>query len=485
MRITRRYILGLMGSDLLSRVFAATVPAMRGQVAFDVDRLLESSRERGHADCRAGYRKYIASATVMLFSIPLVSRSGVGSGYAVVEEAGSGAGHTLSIQFGAGSYPERARGLNRLGFIQEAVVEERPGEPAECAWLAFMTTSKEASLDQAKKALYASGAVVPYSASQGVGRYGRFASRVDRLEFPSRYTWRDISQLVENARGAMAAGAGAEQQQSGSEKPATFLYQVRRAMLDRKPRTASDLVFNAKQFRLETQKADDAAATALFTEKQLVPSAGRVMRMDDLLTEERTSVKTPFRLWYTKGAEQSPPLRFEYQAKSFLRLTFEAAAAADTPAIRLAFKTTLTIRTGEDALKQSRVHFFWQKNSSSQFRTGVSLHSHTFHSRESMDFIERAIAHTPWLSGAMRKQRARYRSLKGGRELDLRRAWWTPPLSPRQAWDLERSQIGCVLGLDAIVSISDHDTIEGCLNLQVLEETHGCPISIEWTVPFR
>jgi hypothetical protein len=135
-------------------------------------------------------------------------------------------------------------------------------------------------------------------------------------------------------------------------------------------------------------------------------------------------------------------------------------------------------------MRESRVCFHWQKNSVNGFGSGVSLHSHTFHSRESLDFIERATAKTPWLSGALRKQRAKYRATKG-RELDLKRAWWTPPLSPRQAWDLERVQIERTLGLDALVSISDHDNIDAGINLHALEEMRDCPISIEWTIPFR
>jgi hypothetical protein len=134
-------------------------------------------------------------------------------------------------------------------------------------------------------------------------------------------------------------------------------------------------------------------------------------------------------------------------------------------------------------LRESRVHYHWQQNSL-PFRTGVSLHSHTLHSRESLDFIERATANTPWLSGAIRKQRAKYREVKG-RDLDLRRAWWTPPLSPRQAFDLEKTQIERVLAMDALVSITDHDNIEAGINLHVLEETRDCPLSIEWTIPFR
>jgi len=257
---------------------------------------------------------------VMLFSIPLISRAGVGSGYALVEEAG----RTTSIQFGAGSYPETARGLNRLGFIQEAVVEDRPGTPEECAWLAFMTTSQEKNLDQARKALEASGAMVPYSASQGVGHRGRFHSRVDRLEFPTKLTWRDITQLVEKARATMTALTGNEPgAASESEKPATFLYLVRRAILDKRSQTTGLLIFNSKEFELDTKKEND----------------GALVRLNAVLTEKRTGTKTPFRLWYEAGSEHSLPVRFEYQARSFLRLTFEADAKAGAPPIRYALSS--------------------------------------------------------------------------------------------------------------------------------------------------
>jgi hypothetical protein len=135
-------------------------------------------------------------------------------------------------------------------------------------------------------------------------------------------------------------------------------------------------------------------------------------------------------------------------------------------------------------MKQSRVYFQWQKKSVPAFRTGVSLHSHTLHSRESLDFIERATRKTPWLSGAIRKQREKYKALKGC-ELNLKRAWWTPPLAARQAWELEKRQVERVLGMDALVSISDHDNIDAGINLHALDEMRDCPISIEWTVPFR
>lgn len=136
-------------------------------------------------------------------------------------------------------------------------------------------------------------------------------------------------------------------------------------------------------------------------------------------------------------------------------------------------------------MRESRIRLHWKdRNFHTQFRKGVSLHSHTLHSRESLDFIGRATANTPWLSGAIRKQTEKYRALKG-QELNLKRAWWTPPLSPLRAWKLEKAQIERTLDLSALVSISDHDNIHAGLQLSMLEETRACPISVEWTVPWR
>ena len=84
---------------------------------------------------------------------------------------------------------------------------------------------------------------------------------------------------------------------------------------------------------------------------------------------------------------------------------------------------------------------------------------------------------------ALARGKANYTAAKGT-ELDLHRAWWTPPAAPRDAWQLERAQIEQRLGLRALVSLTDHDTIEAPLSLRVLEECRNVPISVEWTVPF-
>lgn len=117
-----------------------------------------------------------------------------------------------------------------------------------------------------------------------------------------------------------------------------------------------------------------------------------------------------------------------------------------------------------------------------QFRSGVSLHGHTRHSRENLGFIgqflERHSALRAWI--ASQKDYCRCTS---GITLDFDRAYWTPPLCERLAHQVEARQIEN-LGLHPLVSLSDHDTIEACTLLRAQPEFRHVPISTEWTVPW-
>jgi hypothetical protein len=70
-----------------------------------------------------------------------------------------------------------------------------------------------------------------------------------------------------------------------------------------------------------------------------------------------------------------------------------------------------------------------------------------------------------------------------GQPFDYSRVWWTPPLEPKAAFDLERSQIEQKLGRSALISLSDHDSVDAGFALQIFEESASAPISTEWSVP--
>ncbi|MDX1979131.1 MAG: hypothetical protein SFV51_02600 [Bryobacteraceae bacterium] len=128
-------------------------------------------------------------------------------------------------------------------------------------------------------------------------------------------------------------------------------------------------------------------------------------------------------------------------------------------------------------------HLFWRDpGATRRHRTAVSLHSHTLYSRETLAFIPRIARYVPFLDRELERQASKYKA-ESGRELDYDRAWWTPPLAPQAALEVERRQINERCGLEAIVSLTDHDTIDGVMQLQVLHRRQQAPVSVEWTVP--
>jgi hypothetical protein len=148
--------------------------------------------------------------------------------------------------------------------------------------------------------------------------------------------WRDIGKLTADARAAMARDNEPLKEIEVADANAPFLYAVRRALLDPARHTRRALFFNSGVFLLETAKKADPGAAAHFAAKSLMPAHSVAMRLDAAITERRTGVKTPFRLWYEQGCEEAPPLRYEYQVRSFLRLTFEADPNANVQTVRAA-----------------------------------------------------------------------------------------------------------------------------------------------------
>jgi len=119
-----------------------------------------------------------------------------------------------------------------------------------------------------------------------------------------------------------------------------------------------------------------------------------------------------------------------------------------------------------------------------EFKTGISLHCHTQQSKEILDFVPYYATRIPVIAGLFNQAVERHK-LKHGEPIDFAKAYWMPPLVPRAVMDAECEQIERDLGLTPIVSITDHDDIRACTNLQVLLPDRDIPVSFEWTVPFE
>ncbi len=135
-------------------------------------------------------------------------------------------------------------------------------------------------------------------------------------------------------------------------------------------------------------------------------------------------------------------------------------------------------------LKQTRLHILHQpKDLGKEAKTGVSLHCHTEHSKEMLDFVPHYADKLPIISYFWNKERQKYLK-REGKSPNFSTGYWSPPLTPVAVYNHEKKQIN-EAGLEAIASITDHDSIDG--NLQICETTANeqAPISLEWTVPFE
>jgi hypothetical protein len=134
-------------------------------------------------------------------------------------------------------------------------------------------------------------------------------------------------------------------------------------------------------------------------------------------------------------------------------------------------------------VEDSSVFYSWRNPQATKtFRSGVSLHSHTNRSRETLKFLALLGNRYSLMRQLMSRLEQRAQN-NHGMQVDYGLSYWTPPADPRLALDLESAQIER-LGLAPMVSLTDHDSIEARLCLPSSVSQHECPVSVEWTVPF-
>jgi hypothetical protein len=134
-------------------------------------------------------------------------------------------------------------------------------------------------------------------------------------------------------------------------------------------------------------------------------------------------------------------------------------------------------------LKHTRLHILHKpKNLSGEAKTGVSLHCHTEHSKEMLNFIPHYAAQLPIISYFWAKERANYQK-REGKDIDFSNSYWSPPMTAQEVYNIEKEQINRA-GLEAMASITDHDSIDANLQIRETVSNEQAPISLEWTVPF-
>ncbi len=314
--------LAMMGTPCLAAAVDAVSPA--------------APAAGGGREVEQASRRYRADAVITFLGLPIYSRQGVGSGYAIVEQWREGASRVMSLQFAAGSLPKRAAGLNRLGFLQEMVKWDGSGA-VEVGYFGFMTLSKEESLEEGRRALAEGG--------RGEGLYKVVVGGIERGQARSRTLdlpgggaagWADWSQLLPALRGQVRETKLYEAPESVQgdipEGVSSFLSTLVREFHGKPGRAESHFVYGKGRHRLEVERVPDPKMGRSLVSRSLAGDPERVVRLQGAVRDSRTGKRTKFRVWFEAGGRAALPLRFELQPRSFLQLAFEFDPQLDTPA---------------------------------------------------------------------------------------------------------------------------------------------------------
>jgi len=134
-------------------------------------------------------------------------------------------------------------------------------------------------------------------------------------------------------------------------------------------------------------------------------------------------------------------------------------------------------------MANSSISYLWRdQKAANGFRAGISLHSHTNQSKETLDFVANICSQYP-LFGPIISRMERTSQANHGVRVDYAASYWTPPMTPKLAFDLESKQIEN-LDIASMVSISDHDNIKAPMLLRTVPSARGIPVSVEWSAPY-
>jgi hypothetical protein len=134
-------------------------------------------------------------------------------------------------------------------------------------------------------------------------------------------------------------------------------------------------------------------------------------------------------------------------------------------------------------MPSATISYLWRdQDAARDFRCGVSLHSHTNQSKETLDFLANFGNQYPAMRPVLARLERRAEQVHGIR-IDYAASYWTPPMTPKLAYDLERKQIER-LDVAAMVSISDHDNINAPMLLRTVPSARQIPVSVEWSAPY-
>jgi hypothetical protein len=237
--------------------------------------------------------------------VPLLRRESVGAAIFVLERCPSR--DALAIQFAAGSWPDRARGLNRFGMTREL------HSPSRSEWLSFMTSSPEHSFRQARRSLFSGSgdSLLTLTASRGEISNSSRAWGQTRLELPGNPLWLETPRLADTVHSRVPL---LPLEMDAALPP--FLCAAYSAFSKALPDSNFPFLHNGKRYTLCATVARESSDT---------------LALSASIRDETGSTTSSFRAWRAAGAASILPTRFEFQPRDFLRLTFVEDSLASTP----------------------------------------------------------------------------------------------------------------------------------------------------------
>jgi hypothetical protein len=271
-------------------------------------------------------RRYRADAQVILLSIPVLHRNGVGDGAATRRESTAADGTVIRfLEFTGRSAPEHAAGLNRFGFIQE-LSRSVGGVSAESLYFGLMTSSPEENAADARKALHSNSKEASFSAIEAHIVERSIETAGAHFIAPARTSAADREALIESARQALSGAPKRKEDRASIEPmPRPFLHTLA-DLVERPSPSQAQYAYNGRAYTLRVERAADPRVATFFREQRLIAPTANVMRVSGSLWKQTGDRPIEFRLWMEEGATRPLPLRIEYQPKAYLRLTFEALA---------------------------------------------------------------------------------------------------------------------------------------------------------------
>lgn len=282
------------------------------------------------AGANSGYKRtYRATARIRLFRIPLLAVKDAGGAEICYQEIRSASGVTQFLSFAAGSEPSRTRGINRLGYMEEAVVQA--GGIERSAYFGFMTASREESLEEARKAIEAAPEkTAPFVAIEGHSEDGRHWSKVSVFQVPTPGGWRDYRQIGPLAqRACRASEANVCRSQPGVQN--TFLHSVLLAIQSHQERVSQVFCYSKGLYHLETERRPDPREGERLQAIGLTRSPDQVDRIEGRIRTGQRSRTAEFTLWVDRSESDPFPLRFEYWPRAYLGLAFQAEPGIARP----------------------------------------------------------------------------------------------------------------------------------------------------------